>query len=160
MDYYFRHGETIHSRDAFRERGEGRGDRPWMTEERLLNEVATIITLACAYLYGNGTPTSTKDAVFWLEMAAGGEYNMPIANCMLGQIYFHGQSSASFRDSTKEDPYFWPAADWHPYPGIPHIMCANYPGVQVLLMNCFHFYLTTTISGALHIPRGAPQKES
>ena len=27
-------------------------------------------------------------------------------------------------------------------------------------MNCFHFYLTTTISGALHTPRGAPQKES
>ena len=31
---------------------------------------------------------------------------------------------------------------------------------QKLLMNCFHFYLTTTISGALHTPRGAPQKES
>ena len=133
-NYYFKHGETMYSRKAFRKRGEDCGDRPRMTEERLLNEVAAIITLACAYLYGNGTPKSTKDAVFLLEMAAGGEYNMPMANCMLEQIYFHGQSSGSFRDSTnhEEDPYFWPAADWHPYPGIPHIMRANYPGVQVL----------------------------
>ena len=43
MDYYFRHGETMYSRDAFRERGEGCGDRPWMTEERLLNEVAALL---------------------------------------------------------------------------------------------------------------------
>jgi hypothetical protein len=80
INYYFKHGETIYSREALSERGEGCGDRPWMTEERLLNEVATIITLACAYLYGNETPKSTKDAVFWFEMAAGGEYNIPWGN--------------------------------------------------------------------------------
>ena len=75
-------------------------------------------------------------------MAAEGEYNMPYANFIPGLIYFHGQSSGSFRDSTyhEEDPYFWPAADWHPYPGIPHIMCANYPGVQVDMAKAQHFF--------------------